>query len=140
MSPVVPCTAAADTTSSCPAVTRMHMVQVASPVGVPAGPLLDSKWTTLAANLGFDIVTYKTIRSQASTGHDPPNVLYLHTPKAQLPAAGDVTPLQVGSGRVLPVLPLLVTMCTACHCQLMTSSVFVHVLGYVQGRGSARVC
>ena len=26
---------------------------VASPLGVPAGPLLDSKWTTLAAQLGL---------------------------------------------------------------------------------------
>jgi hypothetical protein len=62
---------------------------------VPAGPLLDSKWTTLAARLGYDIVTYKTIRTCASTGHAPPNVLYLQADSKQLPAAGDTTPLQV---------------------------------------------
>jgi hypothetical protein len=72
-------------------------MQVASPLGVPAGPLLDSKWTTLAANLGYDIVTYKTIRTCASTGHAPPNVLYLQADGKQLPAAGDTTPLQVGA-------------------------------------------
>lgn len=51
---------------------------VASRLGVPAGPLLTSQWTTLAAQLGFDIVTYKTIRSQAHVAHPLPNVSYVH--------------------------------------------------------------
>lgn len=67
---------------------------MASPIGVPAGPLLDSRWTTLAAKLGFDIVTYKTVRTQASSGHAPPNVLYLQA-QNQLTAADDAVPLQV---------------------------------------------
>jgi hypothetical protein len=46
----------------------MLAMQVASRLGVPAGPLLDSRWTTFAARMGFDILTYKTIRTQASTG------------------------------------------------------------------------
>lgn len=50
-------------------------IRVASPLGVPAGPLLNSQWTTLAAELGFDIVTYKTIRSHAYLGHPLPNVI-----------------------------------------------------------------
>lgn len=70
-------------------------MQVASRIGVPAGPLLDSRWTSLAASLGYDIVTYKTIRTAASAGHAPPNVLYLQADGKQLPAAGDTTPLQV---------------------------------------------
>jgi len=53
--------------------------KIASPLGVPAGPLLNSKWTTLAARLGFDVVTYKTIRSNAHPGHSLPNVVYIHT-------------------------------------------------------------
>lgn len=68
--------------------------KVASRIGVPAGPLLDSRWTSLAASLGYDIVTYKTIRTAASAGHAPPNVLYLQADGKQLPAAGDTTPLQ----------------------------------------------
>ncbi len=52
-------------------------VKVASPLGVPAGPLLNSKWTTLAARLGFDIVTYKTIRSREKQAHPVPNIIYL---------------------------------------------------------------
>ncbi len=51
--------------------------RIASRIGVPAGPLLNSKWTTLASQLGFDIVTYKTIRSQTQTGHPLPNMLYV---------------------------------------------------------------
>lgn len=51
--------------------------KVASPLGVPAGPLLSEKWTTLAARLGFDIVTYKTIRSLEYAGHPLPNILYI---------------------------------------------------------------
>ncbi|SCA62482.1 Dihydroorotate dehydrogenase [Chlamydiales bacterium SCGC AG-110-M15] len=51
---------------------------VASPLGVPAGPLLNSQWTNLAAKLGFDIVTYKSIRSVAHPGHSLPNILYVN--------------------------------------------------------------
>jgi dihydroorotate dehydrogenase len=53
--------------------------KIASPVGVPAGPLLNSKWTTLAARLGFDVVTYKTIRSAEHIGHPLPNVVFVDT-------------------------------------------------------------
>lgn len=48
-----------------------------SPIGVPAGPLLNSKWIALAANLGFDVLTYKTIRSSFHPGHPLPNVVYV---------------------------------------------------------------
>ena len=48
-----------------------------SPIGVPAGPLLNSRWIALAAKLGFDVPTYKTIRSFAHPGHPLPNVLYV---------------------------------------------------------------
>lgn len=49
--------------------------RVASPIGVPAGPLLDAKWIALAAKLGFDIVSYKTIRSHLHDSHPLPNVV-----------------------------------------------------------------
>eukprot|EP00878_Enallax_costatus_P027900 GHUV01030088.1.p1 GENE.GHUV01030088.1~~GHUV01030088.1.p1 ORF type:complete len:241 (+),score=26.60 GHUV01030088.1:206-928(+) len=77
--------------------------KVASPIGVPAGPLLDSRWTTLACRLGYDIVTYKTIRTQASCGHAPPNVLYLQA-QQQLGAADDGVRLQVCSTTVAGIL------------------------------------
>ena len=50
---------------------------VMSPLGVPAGPLLNSKWISLAARLGFDVLTYKTIRSFAFAGHKLPNMIYV---------------------------------------------------------------
>lgn len=58
---------------------------VASPIGVPAGPLLDSKWIDLAANLGFDILTYKTIRSHEHPSHPLPNIMPVKTDGQLLP-------------------------------------------------------
>jgi dihydroorotate dehydrogenase len=52
---------------------------VASKIGVPAGPLLTSPWINLAARLGFDILTYKTIRSQEHPCHPLPNMVYVDT-------------------------------------------------------------
>lgn len=51
--------------------------QAASPIGVPAGPLLNSRWISAASKLGFDILTYKTIRSKKWLGHPVPNVLFV---------------------------------------------------------------
>lgn len=51
--------------------------KLASPIGIAAGPLLNSRWITLAANLGFDLLCYKTIRSQEHSGHSLPNVLFV---------------------------------------------------------------
>ena len=55
--------------------TRFLGYSIASKIGVPAGPLLDSRWCQLAAALGFDIITYKTIRSTPFQGHPLPNIL-----------------------------------------------------------------
>ncbi len=52
---------------------------VASPIGVPAGPLLTSRWIDLAGKLGFDIPTYKTIRSQGHPCHPLPNMVFVDT-------------------------------------------------------------
>jgi dihydroorotate dehydrogenase (NAD+) catalytic subunit len=48
-----------------------------SPLGVPAGPLLNSKWIALAASLGFDVPTYKTIRSFPYPSHPLPNIVFV---------------------------------------------------------------
>lgn len=52
---------------------------VASPIGVPAGPLLTARWIELAGHLGFDIPTYKTIRSAEHPCHPLPNMVYVDT-------------------------------------------------------------
>ena len=57
--------------------TTLFDLPVASPIGIPAGPLLDSKWVTSAAQLGFDILTYKTIRSCSFAAHPVPNIVFV---------------------------------------------------------------
>lgn len=52
---------------------------IASPVGIPAGPLLTSNWIKLAGKLGFDVVTYKTIRSHEYPALPLPNMIYIET-------------------------------------------------------------
>ena len=50
---------------------------IASPIGVPAGPLLNAKYIELYAKLGFDLPVYKTVRSTARNAHAWPNCLYI---------------------------------------------------------------
>lgn len=50
---------------------------VAGRVGIPAGPLLNSKWIKLAADLHYDILCYKTIRSSSFSGHPVPNIVFI---------------------------------------------------------------
>lgn len=48
------------------------------PLGIPAGPLLNSKFCKAAFEKGFDIAVYKTVRSDAFPCHPYPNVLAIH--------------------------------------------------------------
>ncbi len=70
-----------------------------SPLGIPAGLLLDSKWVGLYASLGFDILAYKTVRSHQYPPHPWPNCLFVktdmikpHEPPTQLVAPKDWEP------------------------------------------------
>jgi len=54
--------------------------RVNSPLGVPAGPLLNARWVELYARLGFDLPVYKTVRSAYRKVHPAPNCLYLDDP------------------------------------------------------------
>ena len=47
---------------------------VDSPLGMPAGPLLSGKWCLYYASLGFDVLTYKTVRSGERACYDLPNL------------------------------------------------------------------
>lgn len=47
---------------------------VASPLGVPAGPLLNGRWCLYYASLGFDVLTYKTVRSRERACYPLPNL------------------------------------------------------------------
>ncbi len=47
---------------------------VASPLGIAAGPLLNGRWILYYAALGFDVLTYKTVRSRFRACYPMPNL------------------------------------------------------------------
>jgi dihydroorotate dehydrogenase len=59
---------------------------VASPLGIAAGPLLNGRWILYYASLGFDVLTYKTVRSSARACYSMPN---LQPVRATRVAGGD---------------------------------------------------
>jgi len=59
-------------------------LSVDSPMGVAAGPLLNGKWCLYYASLGFDVLTYKTVRSGPRECYPSPNLV----PVTSLPIDG----------------------------------------------------
>lgn len=55
-----------------------HGHYVFAPLGIPAGPLLNSAYCAAAFKKGFDIAVYKTVRSGIFPSHPFPNVLAIH--------------------------------------------------------------
>jgi len=51
------------------------------PFGIPAGPLLNSKYIKKAFEFGFAVSTYKTVRSDSFPCHPFPNILYVKLAK-----------------------------------------------------------
>ena len=49
-------------------------LSVGSPLGIAAGPLLNGRWCLYYAALGFDVVTYKTVRSCFRASYPMPNL------------------------------------------------------------------
>lgn len=68
--------------------------KIYSPFGIPAGPLLNSKYVRYAFEHGFDVVCYKTQRNVKFDCNQFPNVLYLDVDgdltleKASIPQVG----------------------------------------------------
>jgi dihydroorotate dehydrogenase len=50
--------------------------RLASPIGIAAGPLPNSRWMEAYARLGYGILTYGTVRSAARLAHTTPNLLF----------------------------------------------------------------
>jgi dihydroorotate dehydrogenase (NAD+) catalytic subunit len=50
-------------------------------IGIPAGPLLNSRYTEAAFKWGYDLCHYKTVRSRAWPSHPTPNVLHVRSPE-----------------------------------------------------------
>jgi dihydroorotate dehydrogenase len=53
---------------------RLFGYDLNSPLGVAAGPLLNSRWVEGYAKLGFDILTYATVRSKPQPALTLPNI------------------------------------------------------------------
>lgn len=51
---------------------------VNTPFGIPAGPLLNSRYIEAAFQYGYDLCVYKTVRSRYHPSHPLPNVLAVH--------------------------------------------------------------
>lgn len=67
-------------------------VRTNSPLGISAGPLLNSGWLLHYADRGFDILVYKTVRSSARDCYELPNLVPvvtgpLDTPGKTVPEA-----------------------------------------------------
>src|SRR6478735_7978230 len=58
-------------------------VPVPSPLAIAAGPLLNGRWILYYAALGFDILTYKTVRSRERECYPLPNLQPVATPPIQ---------------------------------------------------------
>lgn len=76
--------------------------EVYSRIGVPAGPLLNSRWVALAAQLGFDIPVYKTIRSDAHPAHRLPNVTFVNAKGEQTTEPQDLEDLTITNSFGMP--------------------------------------
>ena len=65
-------------------------IPVRSPMGISAGPLLNSGWILQYAAAGFDILVYKTVRSVARACYDLPNLVPVEV--SSLEEAGSIVP------------------------------------------------
>ncbi len=93
-----------------PAVPQVPMkkflgLDVNSRFGVAAGPAINSKWTSFYGRMGFDILTYKTVRTIERLAHPVPNWLYLKpgTPIENSEAPQVVTDVEPGNPLFAPV-------------------------------------
>lgn len=72
--------------------------KINTPFGIPAGPLINSKFCKTAFEKGFDVIHYKTRRSDEFTCNPFPNVLFVETngdltlEKSKKPLKGTLTP------------------------------------------------
>ncbi|MCA9442411.1 MAG: hypothetical protein KC964_16530 [Candidatus Omnitrophica bacterium] len=71
-------------------------IPTGSPLGMPAGPLLNGKWVLYYASLGFDVLTYKTVRTRERACYDLPNLQpvdteSLHGGESECPTTHEMT-------------------------------------------------
>lgn len=72
--------------------------KINTPFGIPSGPLINAKFCIAAFKKGFDVIHYKTRRTEQFPCNDFPNVLFVETDgdltleKAKNPLKGSLTP------------------------------------------------
>ena len=73
---------------------RLFDRRVASPIGVAAGPLPNSRWVEAYSRLGYGLLTYKTVRSRARAAFVHPNLIHcrLGDPAVTEPAPRKLDP------------------------------------------------
>ena len=76
---------------------------VNSPIGIAAGPLLNSRWIEGYARLGYDVLTYATVRSQPHDALSLPNIRHVDDREeaaviARRPATNGSTTIAVSLG------------------------------------------
>ncbi|MGO9699096.1 MAG: hypothetical protein ACLPX7_07530 [Xanthobacteraceae bacterium] len=82
--------------------------RVASRFGIAASLVVNERWFELYSRLGFDLLTYKTIRSRERRAHSPPNWLYLDEPNLAERSCSDAAiALKTVDG--IPAAPLTTT-------------------------------
>jgi dihydroorotate dehydrogenase len=82
---------------------RLFDYRLNSQVGISAGPLLNSKWVEGYARLGFDILTYNTVRSSFWPAYSLPNIRHVENREqvavtARRPSIGGDLTLAVSLG------------------------------------------
>ena len=73
--------------------------RVRSRIGIAAGILLNSRWIERYARLGFDILTYKTVRSARRPCYPLPNWLHVEPPPGTRSIADGDPILRVRKGK-----------------------------------------
>lgn len=80
-----------------------------SAIGISAGPLLNARWVEGYARLGFDILTYATVRSTFWPAYSLPNIRHVEnreqaavTPRRPGPAANPTLAISLGAPSMEP--------------------------------------
>lgn len=76
---------------------------VSLPFGVPAGPLLNSRFVRTAWDAGCAVATYKTVRSRSVASHPFPNVTQIQTSDGSGQLHGSEEPPQVVAKMFPPI-------------------------------------
>ena len=76
---------------------RIFDLRVESPIGIAAGPLLNSRWIEAYARLPYGLLTYKTVRTIARPAFLQPNLVYCRAgdPAVTAPAPRPLDPATV---------------------------------------------